>query len=380
MLAHELRTPLAAMRNAVQVIGHEHGDAAMTERAKSVMERQTVQMVRMVDDLLDLSRLTRGTFQLRKQLVDLVETMRQAIDATAHEREANGQDLLLNAPSEPLLVEADGARLQQVFANLLGNAARYTPRLGHAWIDVQLEHPRAADHTAHPAGFAVVRVRDDGIGIDTAMLPHVFDLFSQVDRGTTMAAGLGIGLNLAKRLIELHGGTIEVTSAGKGRGSEVSVRLPLADADAALSAANEGVPLDKKSLGDHSEVARRSLRALVVDDSPDAADMLVNLLQLARQDVRCANDGEIALQVARDFRPHLILLDIAMPGLDGREVARRMRSDPHLHDSFLVAVTGFSPADAPLDLGQYGFDERVTKPLEHEALLVLLDRVRQRHF
>jgi len=362
------------MRNAVQVIGHEHGSAAMTARAKSVIERQTVQMVRMVDDLLDLSRLTRGTFQLRKQRVDLLDALRQAIDATAHEREANGQELILGMPPQPLWLEADAVRLQQVFANLLSNAARYTPRSGHVWIDVEIERNALAGDGAPRSSHALVRVRDDGIGIDAGMLPNIFDLFSQVDRGTAMGVGLGIGLNLAKRMIELHGGTIAIASGGKARGTEVSVRLPLEEPGARAQDHDTRSALDR---GDYAP--GQALRALVVDDNPDAANMLMQLLQLAQQDVRCANNGEIALQVARDFRPHLILLDIAMPGLDGREVARRLRADPTLRNSFLVAQTGFSPADTPLDLGFGGFDERVTKPLENDALLALVARARQNH-
>jgi two-component system CheB/CheR fusion protein len=373
VLAHELRTPLAAVRNAVQVIGHEHGTAVMTARAKSVIERQTVQMVRMVDDLLDLSRLTRGTFQLRTRSIDLVETVRQAIDVTAHERESKAQELEVVAPSEPLRLQADGERLQQVFANLLSNSVRYTHRGGHVRVSIAVERAAAGAHGEPRGGTATVRVRDDGIGIDAGMLPHVFDLFSQVNRGASMGSGLGIGLNLAKRLVELHGGTITVSSDGKDLGTEVAVRLPLDDAATLAS------PTETHAPRKHEQLPQQTLRALVVDDSPDAADMLVNLLQLAHQDVRCANNGEIALQLAREFRPHLVLLDIGMPGLDGREVARRMRADPDLRGSFLVAVTGFSPADTALDLGAEGFDERITKPLENEVLLTLVERAMRDH-
>ncbi|HEY2397124.1 MAG TPA: CheR family methyltransferase [Rudaea sp.] len=372
MLAHELRTPLAAMRNAVQIIGHERGNADLHLRAKSVIERQTVQMVRIVDDLLDLSRLTRGTLHLRKQRIDLLGVLRQAIDATAYHRDTQAQQLSLSVPEDPLFLDADEARLQQVFANLLSNAARYSPQHGHVWITVEREgaaqsrEPSASDSRANDR--VVVRVRDDGIGIARQMQTVLFNLFSQAKTDGHHGTGLGIGLNLSKHLVELHGGSIDVFSEGPGHGSEFVVRLPTSPM---TDEAHETAAPEKSQLIAH----KRRLRVLVVDDDADAAQMLCNLFELEGQDVRCANDGANALRIAREFHPHLALLDISMPVMDGRELARQLRTDPDTTDTFLVAVTGFSPNDAVLDMSPEGFDERVTKPFEKDALNSLLTRV-----
>jgi two-component system CheB/CheR fusion protein len=373
-LAHELRTPLAALRNAVQIIGHPAANPDLTARAKSVMDRQTSQMMRMVDDLLDLSRLTRGTFRLRLRRVDLVEPLRQAIAATAHEREAHGQQLSLDAPDAPIMLEADAARLEQVFTNLLGNAARYSPPQAQVWITVERSR-MSADATAegpHTLACAIVRLRDDGIGIAADMLPHIFDLFAQADQAPTKGAGLGIGLNLARRLIELHDGRIEARSDGKDRGTEFTIHLPVEEAlDAARGSSGGAAAQSRPRPGD-------PVRVLVVDDNADAADMLVHLLTIAEQDVRSANAGTTALQVADEFQPELILLDISMPDIDGIEVSRRLRANARTRGATIVAVTGYAPSDTAIDLSRGGFDQRVTKPLEYEALLTLVAGVQQK--
>ncbi|TLY49158.1 MAG: response regulator [Gammaproteobacteria bacterium] len=362
MLAHELRTPLAAIRNAVQVIGHERSTAELAARSKSVIERQTTQMVRMVDDLLDLSRLTRATFHLRKQRIDLLDALRAAIDATAHEREANAHQLALDIPKQPIHIEADAARLQQVFANLLSNAARYTPRGGHVWISVEVQQSHERNSTAaHFGARASVRVRDDGIGIDPESLANVFNLFSRIE---SRGAGLGIGLSLASRLVKLHGGAISAFSAGRDKGSEFMLRLPIIDV------ARESVPASTQ----RESPSATPLRVLVVDDSPDAANMLVQLLQLAQHDVRAANDGRTALRIASEFTPQIVLLDISMPEMNGVEVAQRLRADPGTAHAFIAAVTGLASNEMDLDLSPNGFNERITKPLENDELLALLAR------
>jgi CheY-like chemotaxis protein len=274
------------------------------------------------------------------------------------------------------LLEADAARLQQVFATQLANAARYSARDCRVWVTV--ERVQLPDETLPgitPDGritqpYAVVHVRDEGIGIDSDMLSHIFDLFAQGNEATPgQGVGLGIGLNLARRLVELHGGRITATSPGKEKGSEFIVYLPVEEAS----------DLRRESWSETGATAlpvgAEPLRVLVVDDNPDAAEMLTQLLVLAEQDVRSANDGPGALRIAKEFRPQLVLLDIAMPDMDGIEVARRMREDPDLKSAFLVAVTGFSPGDATFDISNAGFNERVTKPLEYDALLTLLARV-----
>jgi CheY-like chemotaxis protein len=218
--------------------------------------------------------------------------------------------------------------------------------------------------------WAVVRIRDNGIGIEAAMLERIFDLFAQSETPTgETGGGLGIGLNLARRLVELHGGSIRAESGGKDKGSEFSVRLPVEGEDRSVidARANAGA---QRTLD-----ASAALRVLVVDDNADAADMLLYLLQLSGQQVRVANDGESALRSAVEFRPHLVLLDISMPKVDGREVARRLRADASTKDAYLVAVTGFSPADTVLDMSPAGFDARVTKPLENDALVALIAHV-----
>lgn len=366
MLAHELRTPLAAIRNAVQVIGHERGTPELTARSKSVIERQTTQMVRMVDDLLDLSRLTRGTFHLRRQRMDLLDALRQAIDATAHEREASKHELVLDVPKHPIYVEGDAARLQQVFANLLSNAARYTPRGGHVWISVNVQQSHERNSTDPPAGArASVHVRDDGIGIDPKLLAHVFNLFSRIESHGT---GLGIGLSLSSRLVALHGGVLSAYSAGHDKGSKFTVHVPI------IEEAHESLPALT-----HAELPPSPpLRVLVVDDSPDAANMLVNLLQLESHDVRVANDGKTALDIASEFAPQVVLLDISMPEMDGCEVARRLRAGPKTSRAFIAAVTGFASSEMELDLSPGGFNERLTKPLENAELLSLLARATQK--
>ncbi|HEY0179931.1 MAG TPA: ATP-binding protein, partial [Dokdonella sp.] len=372
VLAHELRTPLAAMRNAIQVVAREEADeTAAAARAKSVIERQTAQMVRMVDDLLDLSRFARGTFQLRKRRMNLLDSLGHAIDATAYERATNEQTLTLTAPDHPIMLRADPARLQQVFANLLSNAARYTPKNGRVWVTVEeAKAPRRARGDAAAAS-VVVRVRDDGIGIEPRMLPHVFGLFAQVDHAAGRGSGLGVGLNLARRLVELHDGEITAYSAGKDRGSEFVVRLPM-DPTPAARAADGAAAADRRT----SRTAP-PLRVLVVDDNPDAADMLAALLELSGQQVLSANDGEQAIELAKRFKPQLALLDISMPDMDGRELARRLRATPEIQPVVVVAVTGFSPHEAMFNSSRSDFDELITKPLEQEALLALLARARR---
>jgi PAS domain S-box-containing protein len=347
-LAHELRNPLAPIRNALEILKRASGDAKASDSARAVMDRQLQQMVRLIDDLLDLSRISRGKIELRKETVALDAVLRAALETSEPALAEKEHALSLDLPDRPLLVHADATRLAQVFANLLNNAAKYTPSGGRIEVGVAAED-----------GEARVRVRDDGAGIAPEMLPLVFEMFTQIDQPWERAhGGLGIGLTIVKRLVEMHGGTVEAHSAGVKRGSEFVVRLPLQDGlgDApALDAAE-------------AEGASSRHRVLVTDDNVDAAESLGALLEILGHDVRTVHDGEAALELAESFRPDLILLDIGMPGLNGYEVCRRIRSRPWGREVFVVALTGWGQEEDRRRSRESGFDHHLVKPLDPTAL------------
>jgi PAS domain S-box-containing protein len=357
MLAHELRNPLAPIRNAALVIALlGHADEKL-RRSSEVIERQVRHLSRLVDDLLDVSRLTRGRITLRKEPLELgpvvagaVETVRPLLDARKHE-------LAERLPSEPVWVEGDATRLAQVVSNLLANAAKYTPDGGHI------------DLTVHPEGKeAVLRVRDGGIGIPADLLPRVFDLFTQGDRSLARSeGGLGIGLTLARSLMEMHGGRIEAHSDGPGKGSEFVVRLPLLEARSALAASDAGP-------AEHRPAAAR--RVLLVEDNMDAAESLALLLRLEGHEVRVAHDGPAALAAARDYRPDIIFLDIGLPHMDGYEVARRLRQEEGDQHAVLVALTGYGQGEDRRRVEAAGFDAHLVKPADVNALRRLLAELR----
>ncbi|HVR73638.1 MAG TPA: chemotaxis protein CheB [Planctomycetota bacterium] len=358
MLAHELRNPLASMRNASHLLATGGNDREVIATAQAVIDRQTQNMVRLVDDLLDVSRITHGKIQLRNELVDLSAAVRHAVSATEHHCRQRGQELTLVLPAEPLHVRGDTARLDQIFGNLLINASKFTQNLGHVWITVESE--------AIPAPSAIVRIRDDGVGIEPALLTRIFDLFVQVYAATgDQPVGLGIGLTLAKRLTELHGGSIEAHSPGLSRGSEFVVRLPLAP---------EGAHADALPAEGDAPSSTKPCRVLVVDDNVDAADSQSILLKLAGHDVRAVNDGQSALKVAAEFLPEVILLDIGMPGEDGYHVARRLREELDLKDTLIVALTGHSRLEDVEKSRASGFDEHLTKPVDPERVLGMITR------
>ncbi len=358
MLAHELRNPLAPLRNTIHVLRMRTPDAAEMERAGELMERQVCHLVRLVDDLLDVSRITRGKVELRKLRLDLGTVVGRAVEGTRPFLEERRHRLEVSPPAEPLELDADPARLEQVLANLLNNAAKFTPPGGN----IRLTAGREGEQ-------AVIRVRDDGIGIRPDMIAHVFDLFQQADRVPgRVSEGLGIGLSLVRSLVEMHGGTVGVSSPGPDRGSEFVVRLPAppkASAAASLVrvAGNEGG-------------AARPLRVLVTDDNADSADSLALLLRLEGHDVRTANDGPKALEAARGFRPHVVFLDIALPnGMDGHEVARRLRQEPGMEKAVLIAITGYGQPEDVARAEAAGMDHHVTKPADPAALRRLLAAV-----
>jgi PAS domain S-box-containing protein len=351
-LAHELRNPLAPIRNGLQLIKMTGVQAASFEQTCCMMDRQLTHMVRLIDDLMDVSRITRGKLVLRKEHVPLAAVVNSAVEASRPLVEQTGQELTVRLPRQPLMVDADLTRLAQVFQNLLNNAARYSDPGGHIQVDVE---PRG--------GEVIVTVKDTGIGLAADQLPHIFQMFTQVDRSLERSqGGLGIGLTLVHRLVEMHGGSVEATSEGPGKGSEFVVRLPLVlDASAA-----------QESGGAVEHSVRSSLRILVVDDNQDGADSLSEMLKLVGNDTCTAYDGQAAVDAAGEFRPDVILLDIGMPKLNGYEACRRIREQPGGESIVLIAVTGWGQDDDRRRSHVAGFDHHMVKPVDPRALMELL--------
>ena len=355
ILAHELRNPLAPISNAIQILTLRGDDPALVAQTKEVMDRQVHQMTRMVDELLEVSRISRGKISLHTAPLDLAEVVATAVETSRPLVEAHHHTLTVTLPERPARVEADGARLAQVLSNLLNNAAKYTEDGGR--IDLIVEQAR---------GEVVIRVRDNGIGIAPERLPSVFDMFEQIDGASDRShGGLGIGLTLARRLVEMHGGKIEAHSAGLGKGSEFVTRLA-ALAEPAMEPAPEPavVPPMPSSNG--------SRRVLVVDDNVDSAESLAVLLRLYGHDVRLAHDGEAALEEARSFRPDVMFLDISLPKMDGYEVARRLRLDPAMGGLTLVAMTGYGQEEERRRTREAGFHSHLVKPVDFDMLQELL--------
>ena len=357
VLAHELRNPLAPIRNAVEILRYEETTPADLRSAREVIDRQVGQMTHLIDDLLDVSRISHGRIELRRERVELTEVVRSALEATRPLVESSGHRLDVELPLEPIPLEGDRTRLAQVFSNLLNNAAKYTEPGGHIRL------------TAEQAGHHVrVRVADSGIGISPAQLPNLFKMFTQGEDSLERAqGGLGIGLGLAHSLIEMHGGTIEAFSAGPGSGSEFVVSLPIAA---------EAPPAEEPALAADgaTEAEAAVLRVLVVDDNQDAADSLSVLLQLMGHEVRTAYDGLEAVAAAGAFAPDLVLLDIGLPKLNGYEAARRIREQPGGRGMTLVAVTGWGQDEDQRRSREAGFNLHITKPLDPAVLERLLVR------
>ena len=351
-LAHELRNPLAPIRNGLELLRlAQNGDVA--ERARSMMDRQLKQMVRLIDDLLEVSRITRGKIQLNREPLNLEHALHSAVEMSKPLIDAAGHRLWVNLPSEPMIVNGDLTRLAQVFGNLLNNAAKYTNPGGDIWL------------SAHGGeGVANISVRDNGIGITDAMLPRIFEMFTQADHASQHTqGGLGIGLSIAKRLIEMHGGALVAKSEGAGRGSEFCVELPLHIA--AESEAGTTVQLAPVA-------SPKTLRVLVADDNTDAAASLSMILQLSGHEVWTAYDGQEALQLAESIRPEVALLDIGMPHLDGYELCRLLRGKDFGRTMKIVALTGWGQAEDKQRSEEAGFDEHLVKPADIRALESLL--------
>ncbi len=349
-LAHELRNPLAPLRNALQIMKlSDNGGGAANVR--EMMERQLQQMVRLVDDLLDVSRITKGKIELRKERLALATVVQSAQEISRPLIETARHELTVNLPSEPLLVDGDLTRLAQVLSNLLNNAAKYTPEGGRIWLTVERDGSEA-----------VMQVRDNGTGIPADMLPRIWEIFTQVDRTLERSqGGLGIGLSLVRRLVEMHGGSVDGFSEGVGRGSTFTVRLPLALVE----------PVRQQAEGQQAEASGRR-RILVVDDNVDSAKTLAMLLQLTGNEVRTAHDGPSALEVAAAYVPDVVLLDIGLPGMSGLDVARRMREMPRLRDTMLIAQTGWGQQEDRRRSEEAGFDAHLVKPVDPAVLMKLL--------
>ena len=353
VLAHELRNPLAPIRNSLHILRLTAQHDPTAERVGEMMERQVNHMVRLVDDLLEVSRITRGKIELRKETVELASVVRSAVETSRPLIEAAGHQLAVAIPPEPLTVEGDPVRLAQAIANLLNNAAKYTEAGGQIWLTVRREGERAA-----------VSVRDTGEGIPADQLPRVFDLFMQVDHGAGRTqGGLGIGLALVKSLVEMHGGSVHAHSEGRGRGSEFLVHLPLVA---------RGSPASVPRMATEASTVLAARRVLVVDDNRDAAQSLGMLLQLLGADVHVVYNGPDALQALAAYKPAVVLLDIGMPGMDGHEVARRIRQQAGFQDVTLIALTGWGQVEDRQRSQAAGFDYHLIKPADVSTLQTLL--------
>ena len=354
MLAHELRNPLSPLLTSLEILRHPAVTEDLRDRHINVMRRQVSQISRLVEDLLDVSRVGRGRIELKREQVALRGVIDHALEECEPLLQIRRHQVSVFLPEAALLVDVDPVRMGQVFANLLNNAAKYTDPGGRLMVKAELDGPDA-----------VVRIQDNGIGITADMLPHVFDLFAQGEVSIERAqGGLGIGLTLVRLLLELHGGSIAAESPGTGQGSTFIVRLPLADVEVPARAA----PTEKIK-----EVEQRTLRVLVVDDNHDAADSTAAMLELMGYHAEVAYDGIKALQLAYDLEPDLILLDLGLPDMDGFEVARRLRRLPNRIPR-LVALTGYGADEDKRRTSEAGFDEHVTKPVTPATVSEILDR------
>jgi len=356
-LAHELRNPLAPIRNGVELIRLSKGNPTTVERATTIMNRQVQQMVRLVDDLLDVARISRNRLELRKEQVELESIVRSAVETSRPVLDGAKHDLRVSLPPEPVLLDADPVRLAQVFSNLLNNAAKYSEPGGHISF--------VATQTGSEL---TIKVSDTGIGIEPGKLAQIFGMFVQLDASEKqIQTGLGVGLTLVQRLIEMHGGTIEARSEGAGKGSEFIVRLPALTRTAKVSSAVE------VAAAEQPQVRRR---ILVVDDNLDSAESMAMMLKLSGHDVATAHDGIEALKLAQEFQPNVVLLDLGMPKLDGYEAARSIRQQSWGRGMMLVALTGWGQAEDKRRSREAGFDAHLVKPVDFVALEKLVAGIR----
>src|SRR5436190_20976171 len=352
MLSHELRNPLAPIFAATQLLALQSDENPIQLRARTVIERQIRQLAHLVDDLLDVSRVTTGRIRLQLEQVDLREIVQRAVESVRPIINRRRHELSISLPSDPVWLQADITRIEQVIVNLLNNAAKYTDEGGQIWLDVKQE-----------TGFAVLLVRDNGAGIAPELLDNIFDLFSQAKRTLGRAqGGLGIGLTLVQKIVELHHGKVAASSAGLGQGSEFTIWLPVVDTRISQESASSG----------SSDSVARGARIVLVDDNVDVIDMFATVLGLLGHDVQTASSGESALARAREFHPVIVLLDIGLPGMDGYEVAQHLRQQPQTKDAWLIAMTGYGQDTDRSRSQQAGFDYHLVKPVNAEELEQLI--------
>jgi PAS domain S-box-containing protein len=359
LLSHELRNPLSPILNALNILRQMRTNDPIIEQAANIINRQVVQMVRLVDDLLDISRITKGKLRLNREKVELRVVTNRAAESVRPLMDARKHDFSVSLPTAPIWVDADPVRLEQIVVNLLNNAAKYSDIGGLVRMSLY-------QHEAE----AVIRVQDNGVGIAPEMLPRIFELFTQADSTAGRSqGGLGVGLALVRTLVEMQDGRVQAKSKGIGKGSEFTVKLPVVSATAAQG---------PKTALEPGVTSGRPLRILVVEDNIDSADSLNLLLRLYGHDAQVARTGPAALEMASTFRPDVILLDIGLPGMDGYRVARRLREKPEFKTVTLCALTGFTPSEADRQRQQKtGFDHYYVKPLKLETLFKPLKTVDQ---
>jgi PAS domain S-box-containing protein len=352
-LAHELRNPLAPLSNGLHILQMQNADSTTVDRIHEMMERQVDSMVKLVDDLIDVSRITRGMIELQKERLDIAEVLLNAVETSRPLIDKKGHQFDITVSAEPIILEADKIRLAQIITNLLNNAVKYTPEPGKIWLSARREGSQA-----------VISVRDNGVGIPAEMQLKVFDMFTQLNEATNRPqGGLGIGLTLVQNLVNLHGGSIQVNSDGANLGCEFVVSLPLAEKNFQLTAA-EQAKSQPVNLG--------TLRILIVDDIPDVADSLALLLKQLKAEVRIENSGLAALEAIKTYKPFVVLLDIGMPDMDGYEVARQIRQLPEGNEITLIALTGWGQEEDRRKSEEAGFDHHLVKPVNLDALKELL--------
>jgi signal transduction histidine kinase/CheY-like chemotaxis protein len=362
MLGHELRNPLAPIRYAVKIMKQRGSDDPELCWARDVVDHQVRQMAELVDDLLEISRVTTGKVRLQKEPIDVATIVAFAIETSRPMIEILNHRLSIVLPPGPVMVEADSLRMAQVLSNLLNNAAKYSKSPGQIRLAVAVEGSEA-----------VFRVRDKGIGIPSEMLAQIFDLFTQVDQSLDHSqGGLGLGLTLVRELVEMHGGTVSAHSDGLGRGSEFVVRLPVLPESKAKAVRAPSESSKKPAV--HHAANVHSRRVLVVDDNMSSAQSLAMILKLDGHDVQIAHDGTVALDAVLRFRPEAVLMDIGLPGIDGYEVALRIKQQPELREGIILmaAVTGYAEDEARQRSREVGFDHHLVKPVDPEVVLALL--------
>ena len=355
-LAHELRNPLAPIRNGLQIL-RMSPSTEISNEVRDMMDRQLTHLVRLIDDLLDVSRVSQGKIDLRKEHISLQSALQAALEASQPLIDAGKHTLTLNVPKDLLWMDADLTRIAQVVSNLLNNAAKYTPDGGKITLLVRQEGEEVS-----------IAVSDNGLGIPADMLPKVFELFTQVDRNLERSqGGLGIGLALVKRLVEMHGGSIEAQSVGRNLGSTFTLRLPLTTAQGGLGAANN-------STGE-TQASNKILRVLVVDDNIASAKTTAWMLELIGHQSTLAHNGNEALEVAKKLQPDVILLDIGLPGMNGYDVCRALRQDPNFKNTVMIAQTGWGQKRDRQQALDAGFDHHLVKPVKFEEVFKLLNKI-----